>query len=92
MGGQKIPAGKYDLFTIPGREEWTVIINKNWEQHLADDYDQKEDILRLIVKPSVLDQHQERLKYELLPISETEGTIHISWDKLMIAIPVRITS
>ncbi|MEX2336800.1 MAG: DUF2911 domain-containing protein [Fulvivirga sp.] len=32
IGGQKVPAGKYALFTIPGREEWTVIINKNWEQ------------------------------------------------------------
>ena len=89
IGDKEIPAGKYALFTIPGREEWTVIINKNWEQHLTDDYDQKEDVLRLAVKPSDQNQHQERLKYEVKPVLETEGTINISWDKLMIAVPIR---
>lgn len=92
IGTTEVPAGKYALFTIPGREEWTVIINKNWQQHLTDDYDQKEDILRLMVKPSVQNQHQERLKYEIKSISETEGTINISWDKLTIALPIKVTS
>ena len=91
IGGKKVSAGKYALFTIPGREEWVVIINKNWQQHLTDDYNRKEDILRLKVKPSALKQHQERLKYEVKPASETEGTINISWDQLMVALPVRIT-
>lgn len=92
IGTTEVPAGKYALFTIPGREEWTVIINKNWEQHLTDDYDQKEDILRLNVKSSVQNPHQERLKYDVKSISETEGTINISWDKLVIALPVKVTS
>lgn len=33
--GKGIPAGKYAFFTIPGKKEWTLIINKNWKQHLA---------------------------------------------------------
>ncbi|MGV3502548.1 MAG: DUF2911 domain-containing protein [Adhaeribacter sp.] len=32
IGGQALPAGKYALFTIPGEKEWTVIVNKNWNQ------------------------------------------------------------
>ena len=31
------------LFTITGKDEWTVIINRNWEQHLADEYTQTDD-------------------------------------------------
>lgn len=89
IGGKKVPAGKYALFTIPGREEWIVIINKNWEQHLADEYDQQEDILRLVVKPTVLNEHQERLQYEIKPVSKDEGAINISWDNLMITVPVK---
>lgn len=89
IGRKKVPAGKYALFTIPGREEWVVIINKNWEQHLADEYDQQEDILRLVVKPSVLNEHQERLQYEIKPVSKDEGAINISWDNLMITVPVK---
>ncbi|GAA4429678.1 hypothetical protein GCM10023188_15370 [Pontibacter saemangeumensis] len=90
IGGQEIQAGKYALFTNPGREEWTVIINKNWEQHLADEYDQKEDVLRVKVKPTVQNQHQERLKYEIKQLSEKKGAIHMAWDDLIVSVPVSI--
>ncbi len=90
IGGQEIPAGKYALFTIPGREEWTVIINKNWEQHLTDDYDQKEDVMRINLAPSMQDRHQERLKYEIKELSKNKGAINISWDELTLALPVSI--
>src|SRR5438128_1723787 len=31
IGGKKIPAGKYGLLTIPGQQEWTIIISKSTE-------------------------------------------------------------
>jgi hypothetical protein len=92
IGGQQISAGKYALFTIPGREEWTVIINKNYKQHLADNYDQKDDLVRVQVKPTTLEQHQERLKYEINSTSSSDGIIKISWDKLGIEVPVKPAS
>ena len=30
--GTKLPAGTYGLFTIPGKDEWTVIFNKGAKQ------------------------------------------------------------
>jgi len=62
VGGKTIPSGKYAFFTIPGENEWTLIINKNWKQHLASEYDEKEDILRVKVKPKKV-EHTERLQY-----------------------------
>ena len=88
IGGKALPAGKYALFTIPGEDEWTVIINKNWEQHLADKYSEKEDVLRVQVKPEELQQHQERLKYEVVEESGNEGAIKISWEKKGVTVPV----
>ncbi|MEJ8758728.1 DUF2911 domain-containing protein, partial [Pontibacter sp. H259] len=70
IGGELLPAGRYALFTIPGKEEWTVVVNRNWEQHLADDYTASDDVLRIKVKPQAADQHQERLRYEI--VSEKE--------------------
>ncbi|MCJ8163374.1 DUF2911 domain-containing protein [Pontibacter sp. E15-1] len=92
IGGQQIPAGTYALFTIPGREEWTVILNKNFKQHLADNYDQKDDVVRVQVKPTALQQHQERLKYEVNSTSDAAGAIRISWDKVGIELPVKSAS
>ena len=62
VGGKELPAGKYAFFTIPGKNEWIVIINKQWKQHLATEYDEKEDVVRIKVKPKK-NIHTERLQY-----------------------------
>jgi len=90
LGNKKIAAGKYGFFTIPGKEKWVVIINTNWQQHLTDEYDSKEDIARVEIIPVVLPQSQERLQYELVTLSDTQATIHLSWDKLQLQIPITL--
>jgi len=88
--GSIVLKGKYALFTIPNKEEWTIIINKNWDQHLADDYDQAEDVLRFKVKPSNLKKVQETLKYQVVPVEGNVGTISISWDQLKVSFDVEV--
>ncbi len=85
-----ITAGKYGLFTIPGKDKWTVIINKNWQQHLTDEYDSKDDIARLEITPSQLQENQERLQYEVIAKSEFECTITMAWDKVKLSIPITV--
>lgn len=87
IGGTTVSAGKYAFFTIPGSEQWTIIIDKNWNQHLADDYDQAEDVVRLTVAPQTEQIHQERLRYEIESKSDTSGNISVQWDKLKVLIP-----
>jgi hypothetical protein len=90
INGKTIAAGKYALFTIPGKEKWQVIINKKWDQHLADEYDPAEDIVRMEVIPEILASHQERLKYTIVPRSEKRGSILIRWEKIRITVPIEI--
>ena len=89
-GGKTIPAGKYAIFTIPGKEEWTVIINKNWNQHLADDYSEKEDVVRIKVKPQQTAEVTERLKYEIDQKGERLADVIISWKKLKVAFGIEV--
>ena len=90
IGGVKIVSGKYALFTIPGKEEWTVIINKNWNQHLVDDYDQKLDIVRVKVKPETEETHQERLRYVIEQEGDNDGEIVLYWEKLEVSLPIQV--
>jgi hypothetical protein len=90
VGGKTIPAGKYAIFTIPGKEEWTVIINKNWNQHLADDYLEKEDVVRIKVKPQQTAEVTERLKYEIDQKGERLADVIISWEKLKVAFGIEV--
>lgn len=89
VGDKEIAAGKYAIFTIPGKKEWTVIINTKWQQHLATEYDAKEDVIRLQVKPQ-RHSHTERLQYFIEPGKGNTGKIAIAWEKLRIEIPVTI--
>jgi len=82
-----IPAGKYAIFTIPGKEKWTFIVNKNWDQHLADEYNAKEDVLRVEVVPQVMALVQERLLYSITEEENHKGVLTIAWEKVKISIP-----
>lgn len=82
IAGRTIEKGKYAFFTIPGKSEWTLILNKNWEQHLTDEYTEKEDVLRWKVKP-ITTEHTERLTYEVSAKGE-KGKVAMRWEKLTI--------
>lgn len=88
IGGTKIPAGKYAFFTIPGKDEWTVIINKNWNQHQADKYSEAEDLVRLTVKPQTAPKNQERLRYDIVTEDGNKGKLILSWEKINLSVPI----
>jgi Protein of unknown function (DUF2911) len=88
FGDKKIAAGKYALFTIPGKEKWTVILNKKYEQHLADDYNETEDAARITVTPEVSDKIVQRLTYTVDQTGEQKGEIVMQWEKITLSIPL----
>ena len=90
VAGTSISKGKYAIFTIPGKDEWTIIINKNWNQHLTDDYLEKEDIVRIKVKPELLNENIERLQYYIEEKKDNKGVIAIAWEKVKLAFEVTV--
>ena len=60
-----LKAGKYGFFTIPNKDKWTIIFNKNWKQHGKDDYNENEDVLRFDVTPEISEQITEQLIYQV---------------------------
>jgi hypothetical protein len=88
--GKTIPKGKYAFFTIPDASTWTLIINKNHEQHLADDYDAQQDVVRVDVTPEKLDETVESLTYKVIPQSDKQGFISVAWDDLEVRLPIEV--
>ena len=86
--GQDLPAGKYGFFIAYDPNECTLIFSKNsgsWGSYF---YNEKEDALRVKVKPVALDKSVEWLKYEFLNETENSATIALQWEKLMIPFKV----
>lgn len=88
--GKLINAGKYALFTIPGKEKWIFIINKKWDQHLADYYNASDDVIRVEIAPKILNESIERLKYCIKPLANNAGELEIQWEKISLTIPFLI--
>jgi len=90
LSGNLLKAGKYGIFAIPNIESWTIIFNKNWEQHGKDEYDENDDVYRLVVKPEVSEVITEQLVYQVQKINEQEGIIKLSWEKVSVSFPFEI--
>ncbi|MCA6381577.1 MAG: DUF2911 domain-containing protein [Cytophagales bacterium] len=88
--GKTIAAGKYAFFTIPTKKDWTIILNKNWRQHLTDQYDEKQDVVRITTTPEIEDKNQERLRYLIEKESDSKGEIVMYWEKIEISLPFKI--
>lgn len=88
--GKDLPAGKYGFFIAYDPNECTLIFSKNSTSWGSYYYNEKEDALRVKVKPVALDNSVEWLKYEFSNETENSATIALMWEKLMIPFKVEV--
>src|SRR5438552_18423318 len=86
--GKPLPAGTYGLHMIPGESEWTVIFSKNSTSWGSFSYDEKEDALRVNVKPHAAESF-EVLTYVFDDIKPDSATAVLRWEKL--AVPFHVS-
>lgn len=78
--GQKLPAGKYALFTIPGKTEWVWIFNSVWDQWGAFKYDQNKDVLRVKAVPQGNPVYNELMRFEI-----RDDMVYLYWENLQVS-------
>ena len=78
--GHALQPGAYSLFSIPDANEWTVIFNKNIDQWGAYSYDEKQDVLRVKVKPAKLTTRVETLTIQFADVHEEDCLLQILWE------------
>ena len=86
-----LKAGKYGFFTIPNKDKWTIIFNKNWNQHGKDDYNENDDVLRIDVTPEISEEITEQLIYQVEKLNDKEGIISLSWEKVSFSFPFMLS-
>jgi tetratricopeptide (TPR) repeat protein len=86
--GHALPAGTYGLHMIPAADQWTIIFSKNSTSWGSFTYDQKEDALRVNVKPQSA-EFQETLEYTFDDVKPDSAATTMRWANL--AVPFHIT-
>lgn len=88
MGSTKVPAGEYALFTIPGKKEWTIILNKNTKGSTAD-YQESEDAARIKVPSSKTQEKFETFTIMFSDLTDSSANINLLWENTKAAFPIK---
>lgn len=88
--GQSLPAGKYGFFIAYDPNECTLIFSKNSTSWGSFFYNDKEDALRVKVKPVASDRSVEWLKYEFSDETENSAIVSLLWEKLKIPFKIEV--
>lgn len=89
IGGHSVTKGQYALYSIPGPDEWTIILNADATLHGDFGYDEKKDVLRVKVKPTNSPKTHESFTVELTDFqADYSAVLRLSWENTIINIPV----
>ena len=86
LEGNTVLPGEYALFTIPGKDEWTIILNKETKQWGSYQYKQAEDVLRFKVKPIKLTERLETFSINFSDVMPSSANLDLSWENTRITI------
>lgn len=82
--GNIVPAGSYALYSIPDKNEWTIILSKNTKLWGAVGYDPKDDLVRFKVKPGKTGQKYETMEINFVDMTDTGATVALKWENTRI--------
>lgn len=91
IDNKKINEGAYSVFTIPSKNEWIVILNKDTALYGETSYDEKNDLLRFKAKTKSTDRYYESLTIDI-DVIPNNAMVYIAWEKTQISFQVETES
>lgn len=86
MEKHQLLPGEYALFTRPGANEWTVILNQTAQQWGAYSYDSTKDVLRFKVKPRNLDKKIETFTIQFANTFVDHCKLELLWENTVVSL------
>lgn len=90
VNGTKVPAGTYELFTIPGRDEWTVIIAKHRATWGSYAYHDSNDVARVRAKPVSLPGPVETFSLGVTDLTPGSGVLNVEWERTRVPVTIEV--
>jgi hypothetical protein len=90
VGGTPVPAGSYTLWTLPGPDGWTLIINRQTGQW-GTEYDPARDFARIPVRTAPTDAPVELMTMRFLqPGGGAGAMLAIEWESTRVIVPFTV--
>jgi Protein of unknown function (DUF2911) len=91
IGGTKVPAGKYTIYTLPSESGWKLIINKQTGQW-GTVYDEKQDLARIDMQKSQTKAPVEQFTISFDKKGADTADLVMEWETTRVTVPVKATS
>jgi len=89
LNGTQVPAGKYAVYTIPGEEEWTIILQTNLTAG-ALSYNQKDDFVRFQTKAENISAHIETFTMDFTNVRDDSARLYLIWEQTYVPIQMQL--
>lgn len=87
IDNEVIPAGQYSLFTIPDKQEWTIILNSDASIYGLEGYDETKDVIRFKTKVKIIDSYYESFTVDI-DLMEANAELNISWENTRVTFKI----
>ncbi len=90
VGDLSVPAGNYTLYTIPGKTEWTIIINQQTGQW-GTVYQEAQDLGRTKVAPSKNGRDKKEVDPFTISFDKPKGkktVMNLEWVTTKVSVPI----
>lgn len=90
FGGKSVPPGKYTLWTVPGRQQWTVILNgKMYGWGIDDDGNASRDPMADVAKANALvTTLTEPVEQFTMEVVQDPTSLVLKWDSVLVSVPL----
>ena len=89
--GHKVDTGSYAIYTIPHKNgEWTIVLNKGFNNGGLEGYKQSEDLFREKVQSEKIPNFKvETFTMEFSNIKPESCELSLLWDDVMVTVPIK---
>lgn len=89
IGDVNIPRGTYTLYTLPGPDQWQLIVNRQTGQW-GTEYHAEQDLARIPMQRSELAQPMEQFTIGFAPQGLDGANLVMEWENTRVSVPVRV--
>jgi tetratricopeptide (TPR) repeat protein len=91
FGDKEIPAGEYVLYSVPGKDQWTLVLSKNLKAQALTDHKPEDEVARITAKSALaLAEPAETFTIGFDDLRANSAIFYLEWDKTRV--PVKLTT
>lgn len=95
LADKEVKAGAYNLFTIPGKSEWTIILNNNTKEKSPFTVNDDNNILAFKITPTTTTNKVETFTINVTDFDKKamdNANIELAWANTSVKFPIKVTN